>query len=158
MSETEPSTLNPQPSTLNPQPSTLNPQPSTLNPQPSTLNPQPIAASLDLVGTCVSSSGASTTGCTNSTFSRSCNSTPCYPKAWLVGQWGACSKTCADSGGAGKQTRTVGCYQYTDSNTTTLVNAHSHIPQQHHHAGKRSCTHNTGKCSITHVTATPPHW
>ncbi|DBB00425.1 TPA: hypothetical protein ACH3X3_002146 [Trebouxia sp. C0006] len=72
-------------------------------------------------GTCVTSSGTATTGCTNATFSRSCNTAPCSPTAWLVGQWGACSKTCADSKGAGTQTRTVACYQYTDSNTTAKV-------------------------------------
>lgn len=69
----------------------------------------------------MTSSGTATTGCTNGTFSRSCNTAPCSPTAWLVGQWGACSKTCADSKGAGTQTRTVACYQYTDSNTTTKV-------------------------------------
>ncbi|DBB00879.1 TPA: hypothetical protein ACH3X1_000798 [Trebouxia sp. C0004] len=70
-------------------------------------------------GSCLTSSGTATTGCTKGTFSRSCNTAPCSPTAWLVGQWGACSKTCADSKGPGTQTRTVACYQYTDSNTTT---------------------------------------
>ena len=72
-------------------------------------------------GTCVTASGTASSGCSNGTFSRACNTAPCQPTAWLVGPWGACSKTCADSHGPGTQTRTVGCYQYSAGNTTSLV-------------------------------------
>ena len=78
-------------------------------------------------GTCVSSNGAASTGCTNGTFARACNTAPCAPTAWQVGPWGACSKTCADRHGAGTQTRTVGCYQYANSNSTSLVGFKLHL-------------------------------
>ena len=74
------------------------------------------------VGTCVTASGLTSTSCSSGNFSRECNTAACAPTAWLVGAWGACSKACADKAGAGMQTRTVGCYQYTNGNTTALVN------------------------------------
>lgn len=72
-------------------------------------------------GTCVTAAGLASTSCTNGTFSRGCNTGPCAPTAWEVGAWGVCSKTCADRHGAGKQTRSVGCYQYKHSNSSVLV-------------------------------------
>lgn len=74
-----------------------------------------------LVGSCVTPSGLPSTSCSNGTFSRKCNTGPCAPTAWRVGAWGACSKTCADKHGPGTQTRTVGCYQYTDGSSSVVV-------------------------------------
>lgn len=86
--------------------------------------PQRYAAQLCLyllVGSCVTPSGLASTSCSNGTFSRKCNTGPCGPTAWRVGAWGVCSKTCADKHGPGTQTRTVGCYQYTDGSSSALV-------------------------------------
>ena len=74
----------------------------------------------------MSAAGVASSGCTNGTLSRACNSGACEPTAWLVGAWGACSKTCADKHGAGKQTRTVGCHQFPGSNASALVSRERH--------------------------------